>query len=161
PQPEISQIRDQISKELPDYMVPSAYVFLDAMPLTPNGKIDRRTLPKPQLDRSAVQAEYIAPRNDVEEKLTQIVGELLNIEKVGIHDNFFELGGHSLLATQFMSRLRTTFGVELPLIKLFEKPTVAGLAEEVEKAKQQPAKAAPQIKRVARERRKMKKDQLR
>ncbi|WP_456407429.1 amino acid adenylation domain-containing protein [Caldithrix abyssi] len=161
PQPEISQIRDHLSKQLPDYMVPSAYVFLDAMPLTPNGKIDRRALPKPQLDRSAVQAEYIAPRNEVEEKLTQIVSELLNIEKVGIHDNFFELGGHSLLATQFMSRLRTTFGVEMPLIKLFEKPTVAGLAEEVEKAKQQPAKAAPQIKRVARERRKMKKDQLR
>jgi len=160
PAPEIAQIRTRLAQELPDYMIPAAYVFLETMPLTPNGKIDRKALPKPQLDRSAVQAEYIAPRNEVEEKLVQIVSELLNIEKVGIHDNFFELGGHSLLATQFISRVRTTFGVEVPLIKLFEKPTVAGLAEEVDKAKQQPAKAAPQIKRVARERRKVKKDQL-
>ncbi len=160
PKPEVPTIRQQLSQKLPDYMVPSAFVFLEAMPLTPNGKIDRKALPKPQLDRSAVQAEYVAPRNPTEEKLTQIVADLLNIEQVGIYDNFFELGGHSLLATQFISRVRNTFGVELPLIKLFEKPTVAGLAEEVEKAKTSPAKSAPQIKRVSREKRRMKKDQL-
>ncbi len=161
PQPEVAELRKKLGASLPDYMVPSAFVFLEAMPLTPNGKIDRKALPAPQWDRSAVQAEFVAPRNETEEQLTQIVAELLNIEKVGVFDNFFELGGHSLLATQFMSRLRTTFNVELPLITLFEKPTVAQLAEEIEKAKQKPAApAAPQIKRVARDKRRMKRSDL-
>jgi len=162
PRPSVAELRERLGTELPDYMIPSAFMFLDAMPLTPNGKIDRKALPKPELDRSAFQTEYIAPRNENEEKLAQIVAELLHIEKVGIHDNFFELGGHSLLATQFMSRLRTTFQTELPLLTLFEKPTVAQLAEEIEKAKTQPAKAGqtPQIKRVSRAKRKAKRSDL-
>ncbi len=161
PKPSVAELRDKLSRQLPDYMVPTAFVFLEAMPLTPNGKIDRRALPKPELDRSMAQSEYVAPRDETEEKLCAIVGDLLHLDKVGIHDNFFELGGHSLLATQFMSRLRTDFQVELPLLTLFEKPTVAQLAEEIAKAKLQPQKtAAPQIKRVSRERRKAKRSDL-
>jgi len=161
PKPAVQELREHLSKKLPDYMVPSAFVFLEAMPLTPNGKVDRRALPKPELDRSLAQAEYVAPRDETEEKLCAIVGDLLHLDKVGIHDNFFELGGHSLLATQFMSRLRTDFQVELPLITLFEKPTVAQLAEEIAKARLQPQKtAAPQIKKVARERRRVKRSDL-
>ena len=161
PQPTVQELRQKLGAELPDYMVPSAFVFLDAMPLTPNGKIDRKALPKPELDRSMAQAEYVAPRDETEEKLCAIVAELLHLDKVGIHDNFFELGGHSLLATQFMSRLRNTFQIELPLITLFEKPTVAQLAEEVAKAKLQPKKtAAPEIKRVSRDRRRAKRSDL-
>ncbi|RLD12813.1 non-ribosomal peptide synthetase, partial [candidate division KSB1 bacterium] len=159
PKPRVQALREKLSAQLPDYMVPSAFVFLEAMPLTPNGKIDRRALPKPELDRSMAQAEYVAPRDETEEKLCAIVGDLLHLDKVGIHDNFFELGGHSLLATQFMSRLRTDFQVELPLITLFEKPTVAQLAEEIAKAKLQPQKtAAPAIKK--RERRRVKRSDL-
>ena len=159
PKPSVQALREKLSAQLPDYMVPSAFVFLEAMPLTPNGKIDRRALPKPELDRSMAQAEYVAPRDETEEKLCAIVGDLLHLDKVGIHDNFFELGGHSLLATQFMSRLRTDFQVELPLITLFEKPTVAQLAEEIAKAKLQPQKtAAPAIKK--RERRRVKRSDL-
>ena len=161
PQPTVQELRQKLGAELPDYMVPSAFVFLDAMPLTPNGKIDRKALPKPEMDRSMAQAEYVAPRDETEEKLCAIVAELLHLDKVGIHDNFFELGGHSLLATQFMSRLRNTFQIELPLITLFEKPTVAQLAEEVAKAKLQPKKtAAPEIKRVSRDRRRAKRSDL-
>ncbi|MFM7910426.1 MAG: non-ribosomal peptide synthetase, partial [Microcystis sp.] len=129
PQPEINltinEIRQFLRAKLPDYMVPTAFVLLDTFPLTPNGKIDRRALPVPDLQS---QGEYIAPRNPIEEKIAQIWGEVLKLERVSIEDNFFELGGHSLLATQVISRLQETFEIVLPLRYLFESPTIAQLS---------------------------------
>ncbi len=147
---DVKTLRDGLKQNLPDYMLPAVFVKLETMPLTPNGKIDRRALPDPSLDRSQSAVEYVAPRNPVEEKLAGIVGALLHIEKVGVYDNFFELGGHSLLATQFMSRIRQAFDIELPLLTLFEQPTVAELADAVEIAKASGIKAKPQIKKIER-----------
>ncbi|TRU26493.1 MAG: amino acid adenylation domain-containing protein [Microcystis aeruginosa Ma_SC_T_19800800_S464] len=128
-QPEINlttnEIRQFLRAKLPDYMVPTAFVFLDTFPLTPNGKIDRRALPAPDLQN---QGEYIAPRNPIEEKIAQIWAEVLKLQRVSIEDNFFELGGHSLLATQVISRLQETFEIVLPLRYLFESPTIAQLS---------------------------------
>jgi len=129
PQPEINltinEIRQFLRAKLPDYMVPTAFVLLDTFPLTPNGKIDRRALPVPDLQS---QGEYIAPRNPIEEKMAQIWAEVLKLKRVSIEDNFFELGGHSLLATQVISRLQETFEIVLPLRYLFESPTIAQLS---------------------------------
>ncbi|MHC4593585.1 MAG: phosphopantetheine-binding protein, partial [Planctomycetota bacterium] len=110
-------------------MVPSTFVFLDAMPLTPNGKVDRRALPLPDGARPEMGESFVAPGTPLEEVLAGIWSEILGIEQVGIYDNFFELGGHSLLATQVISQLRDTFQINLPISRLFETPTVAGLAE--------------------------------
>ncbi|MCA2621159.1 MULTISPECIES: non-ribosomal peptide synthase/polyketide synthase [unclassified Microcystis] len=129
PQPEINltinEIRQFLRAKLPDYMVPTAFVLLDTFPLTPNGKIDRRALPVPDLQS---QGEYIAPRNPIEEKIAQIWAEVLKLERVSIEDNFFELGGHSLLATQVISRCQEAFEIALPLRYLFESPTIAQLS---------------------------------
>src|SRR5262245_49716608 len=110
-------------------MVPSAFVFLEALPLTPNGKVDRHALPVPDATR---QAALIAPRTATEERVAALYAQVLNIKEVGIDDNFFDLGGHSLLATQVISRVREDFQVEVPVYTLFEAPTVAGLAENIE-----------------------------
>ncbi len=142
-------LKNFLKQELPDYMIPSVFVHLEAMPLTPNGKVDRKALPAPEQSRRDLESEYVAPRNETEQKLTEIVAQLLNLEKVGVYDNFFDLGGHSLLATKFMSRIRESFNAELPLRTLFEKPTVAELAEAIEQNKAQPA--AEKIERVERE----------
>ncbi len=124
-----------LKKKLPDYMVPSAFVSLEAMPLTPNGKIDRRALPVPdQGSRSELEGIFVAPRTPVEEEMARIWAEVLGIKQIGVHDNFFELGGHSLLATQLISRLREAFQVELPLRDLFEAPTVADQTLAIEKS---------------------------
>jgi acyl-coenzyme A synthetase/AMP-(fatty) acid ligase/acyl carrier protein len=121
-----SVLRVYLKARLPDYMVPAAVVLIDALPLTPSGKIDRRALPAPGQKESIHQ--YEAPRDAREEKLAQIWATVLRRERIGITDNFFELGGHSLLATQLISRVRSAFGVELPLRSLFDSPTVAELA---------------------------------
>ena len=155
--PTIGELRDYLRRQLPDYMVPAALVKMEAFPLTPSGKIDRRRLPQPEFDRSALEAEYVAPRNSIEKKLVAIVEELLDIENVGVYDNFFDLGGHSLLATQFIARIRSAFEVELPLRTLFEQPTIAGVAQAIEVEKKRgPQLKTPEIKRVSRETRKMK-----
>jgi len=122
------QLRRYLEEKLPEYMVPQAFVLLDEMPLTPNGKVDRRALPEPDRTRPELAAEYIAPRTAVEEVVASIWIEVLDVEKVGVYDNFFDLGGHSLKATQVISHLREALQVELPLRSLFEEPTVAGLA---------------------------------
>jgi acyl carrier protein len=121
-------LRNFVKKKLPDYMVPATFVTLDAMPVTSSGKIDRQALPAPEGERPAMQEAYVAPRTPIEEELSRMWAEVLDVERVGIHDNFFELGGHSLIATQIVSRLRDTFQVELPLRDIFDTPTVAGLA---------------------------------
>jgi amino acid adenylation domain-containing protein len=123
------ELRSFLEPKLPNYMMPSAFVILEAFPLTPNGKIDRQMLPAPDLTQLISEANFVAPSTPVEKMLAGIWIEVLGIEKVGIHDNFFELGGHSLLATRIISRVRQVTGVELPLRSLFEKPTVADLAK--------------------------------
>jgi amino acid adenylation domain-containing protein len=128
----VNEMRRFLQAKLPEYMVPSAFVQLDALPQTPNGKVDRQALPAPHQSRPELATAFVAPRTAVETALAGIWAEVLGAERVGIHDNFFELGGHSLLATQVMSRLPGTFHVELPLRSLFEAPTVAALAEQIE-----------------------------
>ncbi|HVG44622.1 MAG TPA: amino acid adenylation domain-containing protein, partial [Longimicrobium sp.] len=127
---EADALRAHLRESLPEYMVPSAFVFLDALPLTPNGKLDRKALPAPEL--APAEGRYVAPRTPVEEVLAGIWAEVLRLERVGVTESFFELGGHSLLATRAVSRVREMFGVELPLRALFERPTVAELAGRVE-----------------------------
>ncbi|MEH2311070.1 MAG: amino acid adenylation domain-containing protein [Nostoc sp.] len=126
--PTISELRQFMKAKLPDYMIPSAFVILEALPLTPSGKVNRRALPAPDL-LSEIADQFVAPRNPTEEKLALIWSQVLKLEKVGIHNNFFELGGHSLIATQVMSRLPEAFGISLPLRSLFESPTIAQLSE--------------------------------
>ena len=122
------QIRQFLKLHLPDYMIPEAFVPMSALTLTPNGKVDRKSLTKIARGRSDVDVDYVAPRTDLEEELARIWAGVLRVERVSIFDNFFELGGHSLLATRLMSRLRESFKIDLPLRSLFETPTVAGLA---------------------------------
>ncbi|HYF38928.1 MAG TPA: condensation domain-containing protein, partial [Gemmatimonadales bacterium] len=131
----VSELRSYLKGKLPDYMVPSAFVTLDALPLTPNGKVDRRALPAPEQARPELEGAFVRPRTAVEEVLAGIWSKVLGVEQVGVHDNFFDLGGHSLRATQVMSRICDAFRVELPLRTFFETPTVAGLAEAVEVAR--------------------------
>ncbi|CAJ6469655.1 syringomycin synthetase [Burkholderia pseudomallei] len=128
---DVAALRAQAAQHLPSYMVPSAYVRLDAWPLTPNGKLDRRALPAPADDAYA-RAEYEAPRGAREEALAAIWRELLHVERVSRHDNFFELGGHSLLAVQLVSRLRQALSVEVALSTVFDAPVLSALAERLE-----------------------------
>jgi amino acid adenylation domain-containing protein len=119
-------------ERLPEYLVPSAFVMLDALPLTPSGKVDRLALPTPDRTRPDLRDRYVAPRTPVEEALAGIWSGVLNVDLVGVHDDFFELGGHSLLATRVVSRIRDALHVELPLRRMFETPTVAQLAVAIE-----------------------------
>ena len=121
------QLREYLKLKLPDYMIPSAWLQLDVFPLTPNGKVDRKALPIPDL--TLTTNNYIAPTTIREAKIAEIWQEVLNVEQVGINDNFFELGGHSLLATKVISKIRQSLSVEFPLRSLFEYPTIGELAE--------------------------------
>jgi amino acid adenylation domain-containing protein len=125
----VTDLRESLGRSLPEYMIPSSWVLLDALPLTPNGKVDRRALPAPDGVRPDLGAAYVAPRTALEEVLAGLWCEVLRIERVGIQDNFFTLGGHSLLATQVVSRIGEALQIEVPLRRLFEAPTVCGLAE--------------------------------
>jgi amino acid adenylation domain-containing protein len=118
-----------LRKRLPDHMVPGHFVFLPALPLTGNGKLDRRALPAPEGARPDLQRAYVAPRTPLERVLAGAWEEALGVDRVGVEDGFFDLGGHSLLATQMISWVRETFEIEVPLRELFEHPTVAALAE--------------------------------
>lgn len=126
--PASSELLAFSSTRLPAHMVPTVFMLLDALPQTASGKVDRRALPEPDLSRPDMQSCYVAPRTPVEAELAGIFAGLLGVERVGIHDHFFKLGGHSLLATQLVSRVRESYGVELPLRRVFEMPTVAALA---------------------------------
>ncbi|HKV94723.1 MAG TPA: amino acid adenylation domain-containing protein [Candidatus Angelobacter sp.] len=128
----IEQIRSYLVTLLPEYQIPSAWVVLEAIPLTANGKIDRNALPAPE--QSAVLDNFVAPRNELETVLCGLWSQLLHLSQVGIHDNFFALGGHSLMATQLIARIRSSLQKEISLAALFRSPTVAGLAAEVEQS---------------------------
>jgi amino acid adenylation domain-containing protein len=128
PPPSFKDLCGYLKQSLPDYMVPSAFVSLDRLPLTPSGKVDRQALPAPDMDRLEAPLTYEAARSPIEELVAKIWSEVLGVERVGIRDNFFDLGGHSLLATRMMARVRHTFEVDLPLRSLFDAPTVEGVA---------------------------------
>ncbi|WP_345144904.1 amino acid adenylation domain-containing protein, partial [Dactylosporangium darangshiense] len=126
--PALEALRDWVGARLPQYMVPAMFVELAALPLSRNGKLDRKALPAPDAARMGPGTGYVPPRSAVEEVLAGLWEQLLGVERVGVFDSFFALGGHSLLATQVVSRVRAVFGVEVPVAALFDAPTVAGLA---------------------------------
>ncbi|MGF1481220.1 MAG: amino acid adenylation domain-containing protein, partial [Cyanophyceae cyanobacterium] len=144
----LETVRTDLQEKLPEYMIPSAFVLLEALPLTPNGKIDRRALPAP--DSKALEGEPVAPRTPTEEILAAIWAEVLGTASVGVHDNFFAMGGHSLLATQLISRVRQTFSVELPLRDLFAAPTIEQLSLAIEALRVGPGVEIPPIEPVSR-----------
>ncbi|OKH20883.1 hypothetical protein NIES593_17295 [Hydrococcus rivularis NIES-593] len=129
-----SDLRRFLQRMLPEYAIPTAFVFLDRLPLLPNGKVNRRDLPAPDRDRPEQENIFVAPQSFTEIELVQIWSRVLGVDRVGIEDNFFALGGHSLLATQLMSRIGDSFGVELSLQDLFIAPTISSLAQKVEEA---------------------------
>ncbi|MDI5962224.1 non-ribosomal peptide synthetase [Streptantibioticus silvisoli] len=132
--PTAADLRAHLQQRLPDYMVPPAFVLLDRLPLTKNGKIDRRALPVPDTGRDDLESAYTAPRTPAEQAVTAIWSDVLGVATIGVDDNFFELGGHSLLAIQVVSRLRQDLGVELPVRALFTSSTPAALAAAVTEA---------------------------
>ncbi|HEY9749091.1 MAG TPA: amino acid adenylation domain-containing protein [Allocoleopsis sp.] len=132
PAPTPSDLRNFLKTKLPEHMIPTAIALLETLPLTPNGKVDRRALPAVSFNHQERETAAQAPQTETEQKLATIWVRLLGLSQVGIHDNFFELGGHSLLATQLMSRIRDALQVELPLRSLFEAPTIADLAKQIE-----------------------------
>ncbi|HVG20255.1 MAG TPA: amino acid adenylation domain-containing protein, partial [Blastocatellia bacterium] len=133
----VGELRNHLMAKLPDYMIPSAFVLLEELPLMSNGKVDRNALPPPEYTRQEPGQEYVAPRNEVEEKLAAIFSEVLGVERVGVEDSFFLLGGHSLSATQVVTHVRDVLQVDIPLRRMFETPTVAGLALAVEQSQGQ------------------------
>ncbi len=128
PVPTVSELRNVLQGKLPEYMIPAAFVMLDALPMTLTGKVDRLALPAPGRTRPEVEHPFVAPQTPIETTLAHIWAEVLSLEQVGVHDHFTELGGHSLLAMQVASRVRDTFHVEVPLKSLFEAPTVTKMA---------------------------------
>jgi acyl carrier protein len=144
------RLRAFLEERLPEYMVPSAFVILDAFPLTPNGKIDRRALPAPERTRGE-DGTYVAPATETEERIAAIFGDLLNVDHVGAEDSFFNLGGHSLLATQLASRIESEFSVRVTIQAIFESPTVRGLARLADQSPKDSGLAAsePAIARAA------------
>jgi amino acid adenylation domain-containing protein len=139
--PADSELRRFLMNLLPEPMIPSAFVALATLPLSPNGKVDPAALPAPDADRSRADAAWIEPRGPIEEEVASVWGAILGQERIGAHDNFFDLGGHSLLATQVVSRLRDVLDVEIPLRALFDAPTVAELAGWIEAAQREGAQS--------------------
>ena len=124
-----SELRQFLKGNLPEYMIPAAFVMLKTLPLTPNGKVDRQILPKPETTNAVLETTFVAPQTALEAKLAEIWCTVLHREQVGIYDNFFELGGHSLLITSVISRIREHFSIVLPLRSLFTAPTIAELSQ--------------------------------
>ena len=128
----IAELRQYLHERLPDYMVPAFFVLLDDLPVTGTGKVDRLALPAPQPDDFELRRRYVAPRTPTEEAVAAIWASVLGVTQVGVEENFFEMGGHSLLTTQVISRIRQALAVEIPVRTLFERPTIAALAESIE-----------------------------
>ncbi|WP_028805848.1 phosphopantetheine-binding protein, partial [Streptomyces sp. 142MFCol3.1] len=125
----VDDLAGALGSVLPEYMIPSVFVEIDAIPLTANGKLDRRALPDPE---AVATDTYVAPRSEIEEGISAIWGQVLGLDKVGVEDNFFDLGGHSILAVRLISRLQAEYDLDLPVRVAFERPTVAQLAVEIE-----------------------------
>ncbi len=158
------ELAQYLRDKLPDYMIPSIFKLMDALPHTPQGKIDRRVLPAPDAWQAQLDDQYVAPRNATEEQLAEFCAQLLGLPRVGVFDNFFELGGHSLLATRLISRLRQKLQIELPLRAIFEEPTVAGLAGVIDRLTETGAAmaaGAPNVAAVSRQDRRAKLSELR
>ncbi|HEV8070237.1 MAG TPA: amino acid adenylation domain-containing protein, partial [Planctomycetaceae bacterium] len=136
--PAIDELRSHLEQTLPSFMIPAAFVTLDALPLTPNGKVDRKALPAPETIGQAPVGDYVAPRTPLEQQLAGIWSRALRVDRVGIRDNFFVLGGDSLMAAEAMLYVRNTSGVDLPLRSLFETPTIADLAALIERESNSP-----------------------
>ncbi len=145
PAPSVTDLRAILKQQLPDYMIPSAFVMLAALPLTPNGKIDRNALQAPDAARAFSEDTFVAPRTSVERQLVEIWEDVLRVEHVGVNDNFFELGGHSLLMIEVRSKLLEVFGLDITVADLFRFPTISALAKFLneELAQQQPASGEP------------------
>jgi acyl carrier protein len=126
--PTVTELRRFLLEHLPDYMVPAAFVSLDVIPMTPNGKVDRRSLPVPDDSRPELDAPFMAPETPLEEQLAKIWVQILGLNRIGIHDNFFDLGGHSLAASRVVSHVIQEFQIEVPLQALFQSPTIAEMA---------------------------------
>jgi amino acid adenylation domain-containing protein len=136
-EPAVSQLRTFLKERIPDYMVPSLFIFLDSLPLTSNGKINKRALPAPQGLRPDIAADYVAPQTPVEQVIASIWQRLLQIEKVGIYDNFFDLGGHSLLTIQVKSELKKALNEDIPVVDLFKYPTINSLAQHLSSSREE------------------------
>jgi amino acid adenylation domain-containing protein len=139
PPPAVADLRAYLSGHLPAYMIPSIFVVMEKLPLSPNGKIDRKALPPPDQGRVEVAGEFVAPRDPLEQMLAQIWSEILSIRRIGIHDNFFELGGHSLLAVRIMAEIERLVKKRLPLATFLQAPTIGGLAEVLRKEDWKPS----------------------
>ena len=131
--PAQSDLRAFLSKELPEYMLPASFVMMNALPLAPSGKVDRSALPDPAKETQSQEQISLMPQSPIEQRVAAIVASLLGLKRVGLEDNFFYLGGNSLFGTQVIARLRDAFNVEIPLLKLFDHPTVEALAAEVQR----------------------------
>ncbi|MEM7593187.1 MAG: amino acid adenylation domain-containing protein, partial [Cyanobacteria bacterium P01_A01_bin.83] len=134
-QPHSSELRSFVQERLPNYMVPSAFVFLDSIPLTPNGKVDRRALPAPDNTRQESSSTFVAPQDKLESHLTEIWSQVLNVKPIGVRDNFFDLGGNSLQAVALFAQIEKQFGKKLPLVTLFQSGTVAEIAQIIRQKK--------------------------
>jgi amino acid adenylation domain-containing protein len=137
--PETSELREYLKKELPEYMVPAAFVCMDRLPLSPNGKVDTKALPAPEQRSSEGKEAFFAPRDSVEQVLAQLWAKVLKVNRVGLNDNFFELGGHSLLAVRIIVEIENIYGRRLPLATLLQAPTVGALAEVLRKENWKPS----------------------
>ncbi len=133
---ETAALRTYLQERLPDYMIPSAWVKLDALPLTVNGKVDRSALPAPDSQRPDVSSSYLAPRSTIEREIAEVWHEVLGIDSVGVADNFFDLGGHSLQAVLVHGKLRAKFEKNLLLFELFQFPTIEAMARYVSASEQ-------------------------
>jgi nonribosomal peptide synthetase DhbF len=127
-----AELRGALLQTLPEYMIPAAFVLIEAMPTTPNGKLDRKALPAPDFAVARKTRDSVPPETATQITLARIWESLLKVEKVGIHESFFDLGGHSILAVRLMAQIRSSFGVQLPLHHIFRTPTISGLASLIE-----------------------------
>jgi acyl carrier protein len=127
----VPSLREFLTGKLPDYMIPSVFMLMDEMPLTSNGKIDRKSLPSPDISRISLSEKHTPPRNEIEKQLTEIWQKVLRVKNISVYDNFFELGGHSLLVVQLFKQIEEKINVELSIALIFESPTISQLAKKI------------------------------